>query len=114
MAPQNLGDRRTATVYGCPRRLRGVVVMGRLKSSVVAALAAGVLVLGLAACGSSKSSSSSSSGGGSSSSTSSASSTTSSGGGSAGSMPALGKKLKVGLVTDIGGLNDHGFNHLAY
>jgi basic membrane protein A and related proteins len=22
--------------------------------------------------------------------------------------------LKVGLVTDIGGLNDHGFNHLAY
>ena len=22
--------------------------------------------------------------------------------------------MKVGLVTDIGGLNDHGFNHLAY
>ncbi len=25
-----------------------------------------------------------------------------------------GTKFKVGLVTDIGGLNDHGFNHLAY
>jgi basic membrane protein A len=80
----------------------------------VAALAAAVLVLVLAACGSSKSSSSA--GGGSSASSTAASSSTSSGGGStAGSaMPALGKKLKVGLVTDIGGLNDHGFNHLAY
>ena len=25
-----------------------------------------------------------------------------------------GSALKVGLVTDIGGLNDRGFNHLAY
>src|SRR5436309_12138548 len=25
-----------------------------------------------------------------------------------------GSKLKVGLVTDIGGLNDRGFNHLSY
>jgi basic membrane protein A and related proteins len=25
-----------------------------------------------------------------------------------------GSNLKIGLVTDIGGLNDHGFNHLAY
>src|SRR6266513_2385318 len=25
-----------------------------------------------------------------------------------------GKKLKVGLVTDVGGLNDRGFNHLSY
>src|SRR6266567_7902070 len=25
-----------------------------------------------------------------------------------------GKKVKVGLVTDIGGLNDRGFNHLSY
>ena len=25
-----------------------------------------------------------------------------------------GNKLKVGLVTDIGGLNDRGFNHLSY
>ena len=24
------------------------------------------------------------------------------------------KTLKVGMVTDVGGLNDHGFNHLAY
>src|SRR5437764_2317373 len=24
------------------------------------------------------------------------------------------KKLKVGLVTDVGGLNDRGFNHLSY
>ena len=25
-----------------------------------------------------------------------------------------GKKIKVGLVTDVGGLNDRGFNHLSY
>src|ERR671926_105567 len=25
-----------------------------------------------------------------------------------------GKKIKVGLVTDIGGLNDRGFNHLSF
>jgi basic membrane protein A and related proteins len=27
---------------------------------------------------------------------------------------AQGKKMRVGLVTDIGGLNDRGFNHLSY
>ena len=27
---------------------------------------------------------------------------------------APAKPLKVGMVTDVGGLNDHGFNHLAY
>jgi basic membrane protein A and related proteins len=27
---------------------------------------------------------------------------------------AQGKTIKVGLVTDVGGLNDRGFNHLAY
>lgn len=27
---------------------------------------------------------------------------------------ATAKNFKVGVVTDIGGLNDHGFNHLAY
>jgi basic membrane protein A len=52
----------------------------------------------LAACGSS-SNNNSSSGGGSSSGSSSSSS---------------GGSFKVGLVTDIGGLNDHGFNHLSY
>jgi basic membrane protein A len=31
-----------------------------------------------------------------------------------GSAPAKGKEIKVGLVTDIGGLNDRSFNHLAY
>lgn len=66
----------------------------------VAALAAGLLALGVAACGSS---SSSSTGSGSSSAASAASSPTTS-----------GTQFKVGLVTDIGGLNDHGFNHLAY
>jgi basic membrane protein A len=66
-----------------------------------------VLALALAACGSSKKGSSGSSGG---SATSSAgSSTTSSSGGS-----SSGGTYKVGLVTDIGGLNDHGFNHLSY
>jgi basic membrane protein A and related proteins len=60
-------------------------------TSIALIVAAGALAL--AACGSSSSS------GGSSSSSSSAS---------------QGKKIKVGLVTDIGGLNDRSFNHLAY
>ncbi len=59
-----------------------------------------VSALALAACGSSNKSSTSSS---SSSSSASSSSSSSSGG-----------TFKVGLVTDIGGLNDHGFNHLSY
>ena len=25
-----------------------------------------------------------------------------------------GEELKIGMVTDVGGLNDRGFNHLAY
>ena len=37
-----------------------------------------------------------------------ATSTTGTGGGS------TTKKIRVGLVTDVGGLNDRGFNHLAY
>jgi basic membrane protein A len=53
------------------------------------------LALGVAACGSSDNNSTSTSGG---------SSTTAS----------KGKPIKVGLVTDIGGLNDRSFNHLAY
>jgi basic membrane protein A and related proteins len=40
-------------------------------------------------------------------------SSSSSGGGGSTSTTAQGKKIKVGLVTDIGGLNDRSFNHLA-
>ena len=36
------------------------------------------------------------------------------GGGAAAKPPAEGKKLKVAMVTDIGGLNDRSFNALAY
>src|SRR5262249_42817076 len=53
----------------------------------------GVVALFVAGCGGSKSSSSS---------------TTTSGA----AKPGAGKK--IGLVTDIGGLNDRGFNHLSY
>jgi basic membrane protein A and related proteins len=60
------------------------------------ALTFAVAAFGLAACGSDDSGS----GGSSSGSSSSASST-------------AGKKIKVGLVTDIGGLNDRSFNQLA-
>jgi basic membrane protein A len=71
--------------------------VGRLGAFATAAAVA----LGLAACGSSSSSSSSASGG-----AAAGSSTTTS--------TSSGSSFKVGLVTDIGGLNDHGFNHLAY
>jgi basic membrane protein A and related proteins len=39
---------------------------------------------------------------------------TSSGAGATAAAKPAGKKLKVGIVTDIGGLNDRGFNALAY
>jgi basic membrane protein A len=58
----------------------------------------------LAACGSSSSTTTSKS-----TSTAAAAATTSST-----TATTSGSGLKVGLVTDIGGLNDHGFNHLAY
>jgi basic membrane protein A and related proteins len=68
-----------------------------MKSRAMALAGCAALALGVAACGSSNNSSTSSSG----------SSTTS-------STASQGKPIKVGLVTDIGGLNDRSFNHLAY
>ena len=71
---------------------------GRIRRVGLVALATAALALGVVACGSSSThttgGSASGSGGGSSSSSAS--------------------NFKVGVVTDIGGLNDHGFNHLAY
>jgi basic membrane protein A len=69
-----------------------------LKSRAIALAGCVALALGVAACGSSNDNKSSSS------STSTGTSSTA----------AQGKKIKVGLVTDIGGLNDRSFNHLAY
>jgi basic membrane protein A and related proteins len=66
------------------------------KFRAIALAGCAALALGVAACGSSDNNSTSTSGGGS--------STTAS----------KGKPIKVGLVTDIGGLNDRSFNHLAY
>ncbi|MFL5859507.1 MAG: BMP family protein [Solirubrobacteraceae bacterium] len=77
----------------------------RLGMPIVVVVAALVLVT---ACGSSNSSSSNAAAGGGSGGSSSASSSAS------GSGSASAKNFKVGVVTDIGGLNDHGFNHLAY
>ena len=68
-----------------------------MKSRAMALAGCAALALGVAACGSSNNSSTSSS----------SSSTTS-------STASQGKPIKVGLVTDIGGLNDRSFNHLAY
>jgi basic membrane protein A and related proteins len=75
--------------------VRQVFRSGVLRSICVVGLVSSVL--GAAACGSDDNSSSSAGGGGS--------STT--------STQAAGKKIKVGVVTDIGGLNDRGFNQLA-
>jgi basic membrane protein A and related proteins len=67
----------------------------KMKFRAIALAGCAALVLGVAACGSSDDDKSSSS-----------SSTSSS--------APKGKSIKVGLVTDIGGLNDRSFNHLAY
>jgi basic membrane protein A and related proteins len=69
----------------------------RSSRAIAIALTLAVGALGVAACGSSNDN------GGGGSSSSSSSSSASSG----------GKKIKVGLVTDIGGLNDRSFNFLA-
>ena len=70
----------------------------RTSRAIVIALSLAVGAFGVAACGSSDSSST-----GSGSSTAGGSSTSAS----------SGKSIKVGLVTDIGGLNDRSFNFLA-
>jgi basic membrane protein A and related proteins len=75
-------------------------VIGRMRRFGLAALSAAVLALVLGACGSSSSSTTSS--------------PSASGSGTSSSTTASGSNFKVGLVTDIGGLNDKGFNHLAY
>src|ERR1700733_1526139 len=83
---------------------KGDAVTGRIRPVGLLAVALAALAVGVAACGSSNSSSSSttsSSGGAAASSSTTSASSSSSG-------------FKVGLVTDIGGLNDHGFNHLSY
>ena len=78
--------------------------MWRLGTPIVVVAAALALAT---ACGSSNTSSSSSAAGGGGAATSSSAS-------SSGSGSASASNFKVGVVTDIGGLNDHGFNHLAY
>ena len=80
---------------------------GRIRPVGLVTLATAALALGLTACGSSNSSTTSSSGGAAAAPSSSSSTSTSTGSSSGGN-------FKVGLVTDIGGLNDHGFNHLSY
>jgi basic membrane protein A len=67
----------------------------KMKSRAIALAGCVALVLGIAACGSSDDNNKSSSSG-----------TT--------STASKGKPIKVGLVTDIGGLNDRSFNHLAF
>ncbi len=78
---------------------------GRIRPVGLLSVALAALAMGVAACGSSKSSSSTTT---SSAAAPASSSTTTSASSSSGS------GFKVGLVTDIGGLNDHGFNHLSY
>jgi basic membrane protein A len=72
-------------------------VRARSTRRAIAAIGVTGILVAAAGCGSNNKSSTSSSGG----------STT------AAAAPAAGKKIKVGLVTDIGGLNDRSFNSLA-
>jgi basic membrane protein A len=74
--------------------------MGWIRARSRVALLTVGLAIGLAACGSSSHTSTGPGG-----------STT---GGTTSTSASSGSNFKVGLVTDIGGLNDHGFNHLAY
>jgi basic membrane protein A len=67
----------------------------KMKFRAFALAGCAALALIVAACGSSSDNSTSSSS-------------------TSGSAPAKGKPIKVGLVTDIGGLNDRSFNHLAF
>ncbi len=66
----------------------------RIGARSLVAISTAALAIGLAACGSS--------------------SKTTPASGSTGTTSSAGSGMKVGLVTDIGGLNDHGFNHLSY
>ena len=68
----------------------------KMKLRAIALAGCAALALGVAACGSSDKNS------------------TSSGSSSTANAAPKGKPIKVGLVTDIGGLNDRSFNHLAY
>jgi basic membrane protein A and related proteins len=81
-------------------------VTGRIRPVGLLAVALAALAMGVAACGSSKSSSSTTSAAAPATSSATSSATT--------SASSSGSGFKVGLVTDIGGLNDHGFNHLSY
>jgi basic membrane protein A and related proteins len=74
----------------------------RIGARSLVAISTAVLAIGLAACGSSTHTNTTSASSGSTS------------GSTTGSASKPGSNFKVGLVTDIGGLNDHGFNHLAY
>jgi basic membrane protein A and related proteins len=73
----------------------------RIGARSLVAISTAALAIGLAACGSS-------------SNTTPASGSTTGGSGTTASSGSSGGAFKVGLVTDIGGLNDHGFNHLSY
>ena len=68
----------------------------------------------LAACGSSSSSGGGGGGSSTAATTQSGGNAGTSSGSSTSSSSSSTKNYPVGLVTDIGGLNDHGFNHLAY
>ena len=83
-------------------------MLGRsIRPRGVVAVVTAALALGLAACGSSsKTTTSTAATTGTAAAPTSTSSTTAASSGGSG--------FGVGLVTDIGGLNDHGFNHLSY
>jgi basic membrane protein A and related proteins len=78
-------------------------VKGRKGPIGLLVLVAVAVALVVAACGSSSSNNNTTTNGGGSNTTA-----------GSGSSSSSGSNFKVGLVTDIGGLNDHGFNHLAY
>jgi len=88
---------------------KGDQVTGRIRPVGLVTLATAALALGLAACGSSNNTTTTTTGASGSGGAAASGTTSTAAGGS-----SSGGNFKVGLVTDIGGLNDHGFNHLSY
>lgn len=86
-----------------------------MKKRILALAVAAAMVLSLAACGSGDSGSTAAAGGETQAETQAAGGETQAAEATtAGSAESTGEKIKVGMVTDVGGINDHSFNQTSW